>query len=495
MLQLVGAEPPEADGLTRLEEQVRLDLEYLGLPAADWGAPAKHHKGHPVHDVIIIGAGMNGLAVAASLLLKGISNIRVLESNREGQEGPWLTFARMDTLRSPKELPGLSLGIPSLSFRSWYEACYGPDAWEQLYKIPNADWVSYLTWFRKQMSIPVKHGVSVTEVDLEDDVVRVTGKIPGGPEIVFHARRVVLATGRGGAGGNHIPGFIDEGLWPHLAAHTNEEIDFRRLEGQSIAVIGGGASGWDNAATALEAGAERVDMYIRRPFLPQVNKGRGSTNPGYHLGWQALSDAERWNLMAYMDDVQGPVPHETVKRALAQPGFHIHLGTPVEQVAGEGGQVLVYLGGEKPAVRTHDFLIVGTGFRIDIAAVDALHKLQADIARWEDVYQPPPGLIRPHLAGFPYLGPGFELQERVPGKNPDISRIHMLNHGAALSHGSIASDIPGVGIAAERAATAIVAHLFREDSLHHLEALRHYNEPELIDTPFYVADINDLSSS
>ncbi|EGH49635.1 hypothetical protein PSYPI_47513, partial [Pseudomonas syringae pv. pisi str. 1704B] len=39
--------------------------------------------------------------------------------------------------------------------------------------------------------------------------------------------------------------------------------------GKRVAVIGGGASAMDSAATALEAGATRVDLLIRRAELPR----------------------------------------------------------------------------------------------------------------------------------------------------------------------------------------------------------------------------------
>ena len=104
---------------------------------------------------------------------------------------------------------------------------------------------------------------------------------------------------------------------PDLAAHTNDDIDFDALRGKSIAILGGGASAWDNAATALERGAARVDMYVRRPYLPQVNKGRGSAFPGFLHGWSSLPDAERWATMVYLNDIQSPVPHETVNRTIA----------------------------------------------------------------------------------------------------------------------------------------------------------------------------------
>jgi cation diffusion facilitator CzcD-associated flavoprotein CzcO len=64
------------------------------------------------------------------------------------------------------------------------------------------------------------------------------------------ARRIVLATGRAGAGGVFWPDFVDRGPGcPILAAHTNDDIDFAALRGKSIAILGGGASAWDNAAT------------------------------------------------------------------------------------------------------------------------------------------------------------------------------------------------------------------------------------------------------
>ena len=62
---------------------------------------------------------MCGLVASFALLAGGIRNIRIFDRSPEGFEGPWLTFARMDTLRSPKTLPGPALGIPSLSYRAW----------------------------------------------------------------------------------------------------------------------------------------------------------------------------------------------------------------------------------------------------------------------------------------------------------------------------------------------------------------------------------------
>lgn len=466
------------------ERRVARDLELLGLPAANWPAPVAGPSGAPRTDVLIVGAGMNGIAVSTALLFKGVRNIRVIERSAPGREGPWLGFARMDTLRSPKTLPGPALGIPSLTFRAWYEAAFGPEAWDALYKIPNAVWVQYLSWLQRVLKLPVEHGVKVKRIVPEAGLLSVAVETPAGERTIL-ARRVALATGRGGAGGDRVPDFVERSLWPDLAAHTNEPIDFTRLRGASIGVIGGGASAWDNAATALEQGAARVDMYVRRQALPQINKGRGSASPGYFWGWSALSDAERWSLFVYLNDAQAPPPHETVRRALRQPGFHIHLGMPVEAAVRDGGRAQVRIRGDAES-RAHDFLIVGTGFQVSADAIPELGEFAPLVARWRDRYTPPADLRREDLGEYPYLGPGLELTERTPGTCPELSRIHVVNHGASLSHGAIASDIPGVNVAAERVSTAVVESLFREDFEPIRRDLEAFDEPELEGTPFFV---------
>ncbi|MGF9761838.1 NAD(P)/FAD-dependent oxidoreductase [Microvirga sp. 0TCS3.31] len=476
-------EPSDA-GLLAHEEHVRRDLEMLGFPAANWPAEPTGLDGIPVTDVMVVGAGMNGIAAAAALIFKGVRNVRIFERNPAGREGPWLTFARMDSLRSPKTLPGPALGIPSLTFRAWYEAGFGRDAWEALYKIPNAVWARYLSWLQRVLNLPVEHETIVREIAPSAGGLKVRIRTSQGQETLF-ARRAVLATGRGGAGGDRLPDFVDPALWPDRAAHTNEAIDFEYLRGKSIGILGGGASAWDNAATALEQGAARVDMYVRRSILPQINKGRGSASPGYFYGWSALDDADRWSLFVYLNDAQAPPPHETVRRAMQREGFNIHLGRPAEAATRQGEKVLVRIHGEE-APQVHDFLIVGTGFNVDAGAIPELGAWSSSVARWRDRYAPLDELQRSDLGDFPYLGSGFELTERHPGQDPDLSRIHLVNHGAALSHGAIASDIPGVNVAAERLSTAVVASLFREDLQVIRRSLEEFDEPELEGTPFFV---------
>lgn len=460
-------------GLAALEAAVQRDMDMLNLPAKDW---VPRRAG--VTDVVVIGAGMNGIAAAGALLIRGIRNIRVLDAAQPGREGPWMTYARMEMLRSPKQLTGPCLGIPNLTYRAWHEARFGTADWDALYKVPNALWQDYLGWLQRVLRLPLEHGVHVRRVAPAEGLVRV--ECADGR--VLLARRVVMATGRSGVGGAYWPDFVPRDLYPDLAFHTNEERDFSALRGKSIGVIGAGPSALDNAAVAMEHGAADVQVYARRSTLPQINKGRGA-GIGYHHGWAELSDDQRWSLMTYIQDLQAPPPHETVHRVLRL-GVTINLGWALTEVAREGAQVrLRFANGQ---VRQHDVLILGTGFLVDMAQVTELADFTPHIALWADRYQPPPELVRHDLAAFPYLGAGFELLPKSADAPPELGLIHLLNYGAHCSFGGIASDIPAVSIGADRVAGAILRGLFREDFAQLRDQLEAFDEPELEGTPFFV---------
>ena len=459
-------------GLAAHEAAVRRDLDMLNLPAKSW-LPVRDEL-----DVLVMGAGMNGIAAAGALMMRGIRNIAVLDDSAPGREGPWVTYAKMEMLRSPKTLPGPCFGIPALTYRAYHEARFGAADWEALYKIPNPLWQDYLAWLQRVLELPVRHRTRVERLLPAGGTVR--AELADGGAVL--ARRVVLATGRGGAGGLYWPAFVDPALRPDLAEHTNIALDFEKLRGKRIAVIGAGPSALDNAAAAMEHGAASADVYVRRPVLPQINKGRGSAHPGFHRAWGELDDADRYAFLVYGQDLQAPPPHETVFRVLRL-RVQIHLGQPVLRARRDGAEVVL----DTPAgERRHDFLIIGTGFMVDLDRVPELAAFAPHIARWGDRYTPPPVLVRDDLLAFPYLGPGFELQPRGADAPPELSRIHLMNYGAHASFGGIASDIPGVAVAGDRLGDAMTRHFFREDFPAMRAAVEAFDEPELEGTPFFV---------
>ncbi len=111
--------------LERLADDVRRELELTDYPRRDWLTPRRTSAGDQVHDVIIVGAGQGGLSAAFGLLRERVSNLLVIDENPLDHAGPWLNFARMRTLRTPKHVTGPDLGVPSLTPRAWYEAQHG----------------------------------------------------------------------------------------------------------------------------------------------------------------------------------------------------------------------------------------------------------------------------------------------------------------------------------------------------------------------------------
>src|SRR5271156_2357152 len=82
------------------------------------------------HNVVLVGGGQTGSALAFALRRAGIGKVSVIDAAEdEDRAGVWLTAARMKLLRTPKNLAGPELGIPALSFQSWYEARHGQDAY------------------------------------------------------------------------------------------------------------------------------------------------------------------------------------------------------------------------------------------------------------------------------------------------------------------------------------------------------------------------------
>ncbi|HEX7819577.1 MAG TPA: FAD/NAD(P)-binding protein, partial [Sphingobium sp.] len=158
--------------LATLTAQVQWDLDALGHGGATWVrpriSPDGADDGH-VHDVIIVGAGQSGLGAAFGLLRERVSNILLLDENPRGYEGPWDSYARMITLRTPKHITSIDLGIPSLTFRAWYEAQHGTEGWSVLDKIARGDWMDYLRWYRTVLDLPVINDARVDRIAWVED--------------------------------------------------------------------------------------------------------------------------------------------------------------------------------------------------------------------------------------------------------------------------------------------------------------------------------------
>src|SRR5471032_2574342 len=467
------AKPPA--GLAALEARLRQDLAWLDLPANPWVKPRLSEEA-PVLDVAIIGGGMAGLALAAELRHLGVAAV-IFDQSAAGFEGPWATTARMETLRSPKHLTGPALGLPALTFRAWFEAQFGAEGWAMLDKIPRLQWADYLRWYRKVLALDVRNEHRVGRVvPRTDGLVELEVVTPAQTHDLL-ARHVVLATGRDGLGGPWVPEFARQ-LPAHLWAHSADGLQNEWFEGKRVAVIGGGASAMDSAATALEAGATRVDLLIRRAELPRVNKGKGAGNPGMTHGYWRLPDAWKWRIRNYLNTQQVPPPRGSTLRVSNSGKARFLLNSPVLAVQENpaGGLWL-----ETPTARIEaDFLVFATGFRTDFQLRPEFAAFSGHIRVWRDRFEAPADESDAELAELPDLGNCFEFQEKTPGACPGLNHIHCFSYPAALSYGAVSGDIPAISEGSKRLAHALVGQLFNEDIDLHFDAMRRYADPELL---------------
>ncbi len=476
------------DRLAEHTRHAQRDLELINYPAANWVLPRVNSDGRPMLDVLVIGAGMCGQTAAFVLMRDGIRNVRVVDKEPRGDEGPWGTYARMEILRSPKHIASPDLGIPSLTFRAWFEAQHGADAWSRLHKAGRIDWRDYLLWVRETVGVPVENGVTAEMIEPFANGVRVRLRSAAGIEVI-EARKVVLAGGRDGSGIERLPRFPGVDHEPAAAKgrvfHSSDEIDFSALSGKRVAMLGASASAFDNAAAALEAGAAAVDLYCRRPHLPQVNKSKWASFPGVFKGFHTLDDATRFRIFSTIIELATPPPYESVIRCDAHDTFTIRFSEPWRDLipsVRRGVEVVTDRGRF-----SYDAAILATGFDVDLTRRPELSAFSSNILLWRNRVGAAEAERHAECARFPYLGSGFEFVAREPEATPGIGHIHIFNWGVTQSHAAVAGDIPGLTTGANRLSDALAAAFVREDIAGHEANMLAHEDGELKPTRRYVA--------
>lgn len=495
-----------APGLPALEARLRHEQELFAYPDRPWVSAGANPDGVraalaggglPAEvDVLVVGAGQSGLTAAAKLLREGVPRVLVVDEGRSGAEGPWVTWARMETLRTVKDLHGPDLGHPAATFRSWYSAQHGEAAWDELGLIPREDWMAYLTWIRRVFAVPVANATAVTRAvpadgDGDGDGWLVTlaiadggfggGGAPGGRggegsaldtrSQVVRARRLLVCTGISGVGGPSIPAVLD-GVPRHLWSHSSEALP--PLTGARVAVLGVGASAFDNTAALLEAGAAEVVQFGRRPELPTVNSARLLESRGLYRHFSTLPDDVKVALTRAVLALPMPPPEHSVARCLALPGYELRLGdaweavAAEEPVAAEAGTttearpgVVVTVGGER---ERFDHLVLGTGFTVDLRRVPWLSEVVDEIALWGDRHPlEGGGAVDATLARYPYLDAGLAAQGRTRRADRHLRHLHLLNAAALASAGSVSVGINALAWGTDRVVDAITASLLQDE--------------------------------
>jgi hypothetical protein len=194
---------------------------------------------------------------------------------------------------------------------------------------------------------------------------------------------------------------------------------------------------------------------VPRPPTPPLDRG----TPNLLELTYELPEVVRWRNFLLGDRRVASVPLDSLERAVAFNGFHIHLDTSLTDVALAGNGKVTAKAGRRTL--RFDHVIAATGYRIDLAAQPELARIHALIALWRDRYQPAPGEESTAGGSHPFLGAGFEFLPRTETGSAFLRNIHCFNLGAALSFGIPVGDVPSM-VDHPRLVAAIARDLYVE---------------------------------
>lgn len=247
-----------------------------------------------------------------------------------------------------------------------------------------------------------------------------------------------------------------QGLPASLASHTSEHRDFRRFQGKRVLVVGGGQSALESAALLHESGAD-VEVFCRARDIKWL-QGFASKTLHHRLGplprrlLYAPTDVGPAGLSQLLarPDLLKKFPRSLQvkfwKRAVRPAGARwlvarlekvpLRLGRSVVSATSAGERVTIKL--DDGAESTGDHLILGTGYRVDIAQYEFLA----------------PELLQAidRVNGYPVLKAGLETS---------VPRLHILGAPAAWSFGPLMQFVSG----ATYASRALLQSAAREKSL------------------------------
>ena len=379
--------------------------------------------------VVIIGAGPNGLAVAAYLRHAGIETRSFGEPfeswSRHMPAGMLLRSRRRSThISDPRQeltidayerAEGRRVGHPNLTLQ---------------------EFIDYGSWFQRRAA-PDVDPRKVTEVARRNGGFQVT--LADGERL--DASRVIVAAGLSPF--MYRPeAFAD--LPSSACSHAYEHADLTGFAGRRVTVIGSGQSALECAALLHEAGAT-VEVLARAASIYWLREGdeqasAASAPRGHGLSIEPPPTDVGGRLTGWIaaaPDVFRRVPRSfqpTVSFRCIRPAgagwlrprlIDVPISCGCEVLEAEEGGETVTLRLAGGAQRTTDHVLLGTGYRIDVGRYPFLApELTADLKL---------------DAGYPVLGPGLESS---------VAGLHFMGAPAAASFGPIMRFVVGSWYAA-----------------------------------------------
>lgn len=376
-------------------------------------------------DVAVIGAGPYGLAAAAHLRTLAGLDVKLFGVPMSF----WRDMPRGMLLRSAWEACHIGFPDGGLTLDAYKAECGGDFG----KPVPLDAFIEYGEWFQR---------TAVADVDTRRVVYIEAGpswfklSLKGGETV--RADRVVVAAG--------IEPFpvrpvAFDSFSSEVVTHSSEHRDLGRFGGARVLVVGGGQSALESAALLHEGGAE-VEVIARTEQIIWLHGGTvqrrlGRLKPLFYaqtdVGPAGLSRLV--SVPALFRRLPRPMQAKLAYRAIRPAGARwlidrlasvpITTGRSVVEAAARANRVQVIL--DDGSKRVADHVILGTGYRIDVAAYDFLAPgMHADLRC---------------VGGYPILGRGLESS---------IRGLHFLGAPAAWSFGPTMRFVSGSWYAAEQ---------------------------------------------
>jgi len=312
-------------------------------------------------DVLIIGSGPFGLAVAAQAAYDGVEHILVgkpMEFWRSNMPKGMYLRSACDWHLDPQNVHTLHAYVKSLGKT--------PSDVEPL----SLDfYLSYCDWFQQQKKIE-PFPVFIKQLEHKEQFIAT-----GLDGQTIHAHRVVLAPGFKHFA--HMPNELKKKLPDGRFQHTAEFIDFSDAKDQRYLIIGGRQSAFEWAALLLEAGAAAIHISHRHAspafavaywdwVIPVVDKIANEPNWFRNLSEQQKDEVNHklWS--------EGRLKIEPWLESRLQDG-RIHVWPHTELVSceqQEDDSLLVSLSnGDRFLV---DKIVLATGYKVDISKLPYL---------------------------------------------------------------------------------------------------------------------------
>lgn len=381
-------------------------------------------------DVAVIGAGPYGLSAGAHLKAKGLG-VCVFGEPMEF----WASkMPEGMLLRSPREASNISDPRLAYTLDDFETASQRPHS----APVPLDTFVEYGLWFRQKLGAETDRR-AVARVEAESSGFRL--HLSDGN--VARSRRVVVAAGIGPF--RRKP---DEfmGVEPNQVSHCYEGRAIRHLIGKRVAVIGAGQSALESAALLHEAGA-KVEVIARNGSLRWV----GMHGWLHHLGPISQMLYSKYDVgpagisrLVATPKVVSYIPlklRDKIRTRAVRPAgakwlpdrlkpIKIAVGRFVLKSESVRGEVLLKL--DDSSERLVDHVLLGTGYRVNVASYDFLPQEITSRVRQFD--------------GYPVLSSGFSTS--MPG-------LHFIGATAARSFGPLLYFVAGTEFASRELASHI----------------------------------------